>query len=68
MDRIACSPYFAAMVAIRYRCPTTGKRIQIELEDDPDPESEPGHEAVPCLACGDIHLIDPKTGKVLSES
>jgi hypothetical protein len=48
------------MSAFLYLCPTTGQRVQ--GWSSVDPAGEPGTvEAIKCLACGRLHLIDPKT-------
>jgi len=48
-----------------YRCPNTGYKVQgfvaEELSDDPN-----SYESVTCLACRQVHLVNPTTGKVLS--
>jgi len=36
------------------------------LDDDPD-VSENEYEAIACLACARIHLVNRKTGKLLGE-
>jgi hypothetical protein len=48
------------------RCPSTGFDIQHESDNDPD-VSENEYEAVTCLACTKIHLVNRKTGKVLGQ-
>jgi len=46
------------MAAFLYLCPNTGQRVQGWSSAD---EAQPGAlEAVTCLACGRVHLIDPK--------
>ncbi len=49
-----------------YRCPNTGKTVQgfsaEDVSDEPDT-----YETVTCLACRQVHLINPSTGKVLGE-
>jgi hypothetical protein len=56
------------MPAFLYRCPTTGLRVQGWSTDDDEPE-QPGdvYESIRCLACGTIHFVNPKTGKLISE-
>jgi hypothetical protein len=49
--------------SVVYRCPTTGLKIQVLL-DDVD-EDEDSYEAIPCPSCKGIHLVRPKTGDVL---
>jgi hypothetical protein len=49
-----------------FRCPATGFEIQYDLDDDPDiPENE--YEAVRCVACTALHLINRRTGKVMGQ-
>ena len=47
-----------------YRCPNTGYRVQGFVAEDvsEDPER---YEAVTCLACQRVHLVNLATGKVL---
>ncbi len=60
-------PLGITMATFLYRCPTSGLRVQGWIADDPT-ESEPERfEAVTCLVCTRIHLVNPKTGKVLGE-
>jgi hypothetical protein len=47
-----------------YRCPNTGLRVQGWVVDERDNES---YEAVTCTICARVHLVNPKTGKVLAE-
>lgn len=49
-----------------FTCPTTGFNVQHELDDDPD-ISDNEHEAITCLACAALHLVNRKTGKVLGQ-
>ena len=49
-----------------FRCPATGLNVQHELDDDEDmPENQ--YEAIACLACTGLHLLNRKTGKVLGQ-
>jgi hypothetical protein len=51
-----------------YRCPNTGYRVQGFVADDTSDEGERyEYEAVTCLACQQVHLVNPTTGKVLGE-
>jgi hypothetical protein len=49
-----------------YRCPNTGFRVQGFVADDVSkgPES---YEAVTCIACQQVHLVNPTSGKVLGD-
>jgi hypothetical protein len=48
-----------------FKCPVTGFNVQHELDDDPD-VSESEYQAIACLACARLHLVNRKTGKLLS--
>ena len=52
------------MVPFLYNCPVTGQTVQGWIADDGDDRTR----AMRCLACSRLHLINPKTGKVLGES
>jgi len=56
-----------SMPPIHFRCPTMQLRVQSWIVDDPTahPEQNRRYEPVTCPACMHIHLIDPKTDKVL---
>lgn len=47
-----------------YRCSNTGLRVQgfvaEEVPDDAD-----SYELITCLACQQVHYVNPTTGKVL---
>ena len=55
------------MATFLYRCPSTGLRVQGWLADDPAEHSDESYEAVTCLACSRVHLVNPKSGKVIGE-
>jgi len=54
------------MVHFTYRCPRTGQEVHgrgaNELTDGEN------YEPVTCTACGRVHLINPKSGKVLESA
>jgi len=54
------------LAAFVYRCPNTGNKVQgyaaEEVSDDPNT-----YESVTCLACRQVHFINPKTGRVIGE-
>lgn len=52
-------------VAFVYRCPSTNLRVQGWVADDPSERDEKSYKAVICTICARIHLVNPKTGKVL---
>jgi len=52
-----------------YRCPNTGFRVQGLPPDDDEPEgADDVFVGVTCLACGGLHFVSPKTGKMVGES
>jgi hypothetical protein len=53
------------MAPILFRCPSTGLQVQAWLADDPSGNGGETFEAVTCLACSQVHLINPKTGRIL---
>jgi hypothetical protein len=54
------------MVPFTYRCPRTGQQVQGWAADDLT-EGET-YEPVTCTACGRVHLINSKSGKVLESA
>jgi hypothetical protein len=52
------------MVSFTYRCPRTGQLVQGWAAADQLTDGE-FYEPVTCTACGRVHLINPKSGKVL---
>jgi len=55
------------MPTFLYRCPNTGLNVQGWVADDPTESGSEQFEPVTCLICTRVHLINPKTGKVLGE-
>ncbi len=53
------------MAAFLYQCPNTGLQVQGYAADDPTEGDFEAYELVKCLACTRMHLVNPKTGKVL---
>jgi hypothetical protein len=49
-----------------YRCPNTGRRVQGWVADDPT-EDDDAFQQVTCLACAQVHFVNPETGRVLGE-
>jgi hypothetical protein len=48
-----------------YRCPITGSNVQGFVADDPTAGDYETFEPVTCLACTQLHYVNPKTGKIL---
>ncbi len=59
------------MTPFLFRCPSTGRMVQALHDDDPADQTEPPGESyvgIECLSCGDMHLVNPLTGRVLGHS
>jgi hypothetical protein len=54
-----------AMSPITYYCPSTGSRVRTDAAVR---TSDGVYEVVTCMMCGQVHLVDTATGKVLSEN
>jgi predicted nucleic acid-binding Zn ribbon protein len=48
-----------------YKCPVTGRNVQGFVAEDVSALDEDTHEAVSCLACRQLHFVNPATGAVL---
>jgi hypothetical protein len=59
-------PKLSSMVMFLFRCPATGYRLQGWVDDNPENDIE-AYQPVTCLACGRVHLVNPKTGKTPTE-
>jgi hypothetical protein len=57
---------FTRMGSFVYRCPRTGQVVQGWIADEP--MNGEAYEPVSCIACGRVHLINPKTGKILEST
>jgi hypothetical protein len=53
------------MATVLYHCPNTGFRVQGYTADETISSDHDGYEPVTCLACKQVHRVNPKTGKVL---
>ena len=49
-----------------FRCPRTSLNVQGFVADDVSSEEEV-FVSVGCLACGQAHFVNPKTGKTLGD-
>jgi hypothetical protein len=54
------------MPAVLFKCPLTRQHVSGWLAEDVDAlgNGETRAEAIKCIACSRVHLINPKTGKV----
>lgn len=53
------------MPAFIFRCPDMGVNVQGWVADDPLSYGDDEYEAVTCLACTRVHMVNPKTSNVL---
>jgi hypothetical protein len=54
------------MAAFIYRCPTTAMAVQGWIADDGSSNGD-AYTGVTCVACQQLHLVNPTTGKVLGD-
>jgi hypothetical protein len=53
------------MAPFIFLCPNTRHRVQGWSADNGSESGGEVYESVTCLACGQPHMVNPKTGKVL---
>jgi hypothetical protein len=53
------------MATFLFTCPRTSSRVQGWIADDGSENGAETYEGVTCLACKQVHMVNPKTGKVL---
>jgi hypothetical protein len=52
-----------------FHCPNTGFRVQgFAPNDDESEGADDVFVGVTCLACGSMHLVNPRTGKTAGEN
>jgi len=54
------------MATFLYRCPNSGFQVQGYTPEQTS-DDDGSYEAVTCLACQQVHLVHPASGKVLGE-
>ena len=50
-----------------FHCPITGSDVQGFLVEEPPNDDAKSYTAVCCLACGQMHLVNLRTGKTVGE-
>jgi hypothetical protein len=55
------------MATFLYRCPKTRLRVQGWVADEPSQPEKQSYEAINCLACGGLHLVNPVSEKTINE-
>ena len=58
---------FGAMPAFIYCCPNTGFDVQGYSLGRTSDKNDPAYEAVICVACNGVHLVNARTGKVMGD-
>ena len=53
------------MATVVFRCPFTGMQVQGWFADDGSDNGDETYEATTCIACQQIHFVNPKTGKTI---
>ena len=56
------------MGAFLYRCPATGLNVQGRRAELSHAPGDDICEAVTCIACRGVHLVNAKTGRVIAET
>jgi len=54
-------------VSVVFRCPNTGLNVQGWIADDPTEGEAEHYEPITCMACTRVHLVNPKTGRILGD-
>jgi hypothetical protein len=57
-----------AMATFLYRCPNTRLRVQGWIADERSQLETQNYEAVNCIACGGVHLVNLANGKTINEN
>jgi hypothetical protein len=55
------------MTTFLYRCTKTGLRVQGWVADHCGQPEKQNYEAIDCLACGGVHLVNPASGKTIAD-
>jgi hypothetical protein len=61
---IGLATQFRMATTLLYRCPATRQKVQAWFAEDGSENGE-HYETVTCTACSLVHLVNPKTGKML---
>ena len=56
------------MAPFLFRCPNTGQRVQGWTAEEVSPDEADTYETVTCIACRQVHLVNPATGEVLGSN
>jgi hypothetical protein len=53
------------MAPVLFRCPNMGVPVRGWFADGGSEDGDEAYQSVTCLACQQVHLVNPKSGKVL---
>jgi hypothetical protein len=56
------------MRTLIFRCPSTGQKVQGWISDDGSEPDDADYEAISCVACKSVHLVNQVSGKTLGTS
>jgi len=56
------------MPPFMYVCPNTGFRVQGYSPEQTSDDDADRYEAITCIICNRVHLVNPATGKVAGEN
>jgi hypothetical protein len=56
-----------AMATFLYRCSKTRLRVQGWVADEWSQPEQQNYEAMNCIACGGVHLVNPANGKTIND-
>jgi hypothetical protein len=63
--KVAEPDHGSIMATLLFLCPSTGHRVQCWFAENGSEDSGEMYEGVTCLACRQVHMVNPRTGKVL---
>ena len=55
------------MATFIYCCPRNGHRVQGWFPDNDTPHGAESYESLTCTACGQVHFVNERTGRVLDQ-
>jgi hypothetical protein len=58
--------FYSCTMTVVFTCPKTGLQVQAWLAALPCDGAGETYQSVKCIACGGVHLVHPKNGKVLA--
>jgi hypothetical protein len=63
--QVAALGHGSTMATRLFVCPSTGHRVQGWFADNGSVNGDETYEGVVCLACRQVHMVNPSTGRVL---